>query len=119
MSDKFTLWEAVQSGQAGAAFAGILGGVVYVATSKNLDARDSVAAVLTGGILAAYIAPVVGDWINADTSMMSLLGLVIGVAGMGIGPTLAKGGETLARAMLKRMGADIAKPKDNQNDTDY
>ena len=117
MQTRISLWEAIQAGHASAALAGLLGGVVYIATNKNLGARESVAAVVVGGILAAYIAPVVGDWIDADRGLLSLLGLMIGVAGMAIGPILSKGGETIARGLVARLGGEVKPKKEDPDDT--
>ena len=119
MSDKFTIWDAFQSGQVLTGLGGFAGSVVYIATNKNLSARDSVAAVLTGCILAAYIAPVVGHHMSADNGMLSLLGLIIGIAGMHIGPALTKSGEAITQATLRKAGLKIdTNPgtKDNKND---
>ena len=112
MSEKISFWEAIQSGQASPAIAGLLGGVVLVATNKELSVRDSVAAIFTGGILAFYMAPVIGGWVSADDAMLSLLGLIIGISGMRIGPILAEAGARLTNAVVKRLGVKIDAPPD-------
>ena len=56
---------------------------------------------------------------SADNGMLSLLGLIIGIAGMHIGPALTKSGEAITHFILNKVGLTIdTKPKAKETKND-
>ncbi|MBX9806230.1 MAG: hypothetical protein K2X95_00360 [Flavobacteriaceae bacterium] len=62
--------------------AGMSGAVVFLTKSKNMTRTQQFLTVLSGGLSANYLTPVVANWFNLNPSVLYGIAFLLGYSGM-------------------------------------
>lgn len=62
--------------------AGISGGIVFLSREKKLNRWEKFISVLSGGLTANYLTPVVADWLNLPNNAVYGLAFLLGYGGL-------------------------------------
>jgi len=62
--------------------AGASGAVVFLTKSKNMTRTQQFLTVLSGGLSANYLTPVVANWFHLDEKVLYGIAFILGYSGM-------------------------------------
>ena len=79
--------------------AGISGSIVFLTRSKNMSNLQRFLTVLSGGLSANYLTPLVSNWFNLETNTLYGIAFLLGYSGM-------KSVETILKVITKKITID-------------
>ncbi|MHA3788315.1 hypothetical protein ACX0HA_08915 [Flavobacterium hauense] len=62
--------------------AGFCGGYVFINKSAKLTRLQKVSTILSGGLTANYLTPVVADWFNLSDNILGGIAFLLGYSGL-------------------------------------
>lgn len=62
--------------------AGMSGAVVFLTKSRNMTKTERFLTILSGGLSANYLTPLVANWLNLDKSVLYGIAFILGYSGM-------------------------------------
>lgn len=62
--------------------AGSSGAIVFLQKNRNMTKTQQFLTVLSGGLSANYLTPLVGDWLNLDQKVLYGVAFLLGYSGM-------------------------------------
>ncbi len=79
---EFATWLKMMGFELVLMIAGFMGALVNVSRDKNLTVIEKALTVISGGLIANYITPLILDWIKAGDSARYGLAFIMGYMGL-------------------------------------